>query len=188
MPSTKNPLSQENKMQTAATTTTTLGLLFLASLLSGCATITSGTTQSVNIVTEKDVQEAKCELTDKKGGKWFVPSTPGNATVRKGDGPLSVICKKEGYKTAELMVEETLVPATFGNIILGGGVGILVDSVSGAAQQYPEQILVWMEPNNFKTDQEKAVWKQEKEKFELAQKKAPQPDKAASNDEQKSAI
>lgn len=75
------------KTETATTTCLLLGL----SLLSGCATITSGTSQAVNIVTEKDVQEAKCELTDKKGGKWFIPSTPGSATVRKGDGPLSII-------------------------------------------------------------------------------------------------
>lgn len=159
--------------QTPTVTTAITACLFLAiSLLTGCATITSGTTQSVNVVTEKEVKDAKCELTDKKGGKWYVPSTPGSASVRKGDGPLSIICKKDGYKPANLMVDETLVPATFGNIILGGGVGILVDSMSGAAQQYPEQIIVWMEPENFKTDTEKDVWRREKESFDLAQNKA----------------
>lgn len=151
--------------------TVTIAPLLGLSLLSGCATLTTGTTQSVNIVTEKKVQEAKCELTDKKGGKWFVPSTPGSASVRKGDGPLSIICKKSGFKTAELLVDETLVAATFGNIILGGGVGVLVDSVSGAAQQYPEQIVVWMEPESFKNDEERDVWMREKEEFDLAQKK-----------------
>lgn len=154
------------KTETASNVCLFLGLLSL----SGCATITSGTSQAVNIVTEKDVQEAKCELTDKKGGKWFVPSTPGSATVRKGDGPLSIICKKNGYKTAKLMVDETLVPATFGNIILGGGIGILVDAASGAAQQYPDQILVWMEPEDFKTEQEKDVWLKEKQQHDVAQK------------------
>lgn len=175
--------NMEGKLKKTPTVTTVLtACLFLAvSLLTGCATITSGTTQSVNVVTEKEVKEAKCELTDKKGGKWFIPSTPGSASVRKGDGPLSIICQKGGYKTANLMVDETLVPATFGNIILGGGVGILVDSISGAAQQYPEQIIVWMEPEDFKTDTEKDVWRREKEAFDLAQKKGPQQAKADSN-------
>ena len=140
-------------------------------LFTGCATITSGTSQSVNIVTEKNVQNATCELTDKKGGKWWIPSTPGSASVRKGDGPLSIICKKDGYKTTTLLIDETLVPATFGNIILGGGIGILVDAASGAAQQYPEQIIVWMEPEDFKTEEEKVVWRREKEQFDLASKK-----------------
>lgn len=166
------------KRETATATFLFIGL----SLLSGCATITSGTTQSVNLATEKDVQDANCELTDKKGGKWFVPSTPGSTTVRKGDGPLSIICKKEGYKTAQLMVDETLTPATFGNIILGGGIGVLVDAASGAAQQYPEKILVWMEPEKFKTEQEKDVWRREKEEFELARKKV-HPTQSASNDQ-----
>ncbi|MFZ5762075.1 MAG: hypothetical protein ACOY8P_04015 [Thermodesulfobacteriota bacterium] len=151
------------------------------SLLSGCATITSGTTQSVNIVTEKEVHDAKCELTDKKGGKWWVPSTPGSASVRKGDGPLSIVCKKDGYKIAKLIVDETLVPATFGNIILGGGIGILVDAASGAAQQYPDQITVWMEPDGFKSEQEKVAWLKEKEEFELAQKKDQQNDQTVSD-------
>lgn len=168
------------KTETATTTCLLLGL----SLLSGCATITSGTSQAVNIVTEKDVQEAKCELTDKKGGKWFIPSTPGSATVRKGDGPLSIICKKAGYKTSKLMVDESLVPATFGNIILGGGIGILVDAASGAAQQYPDQILVWMEPDDFKTEQEKDAWLKEREQFDLAQKKKEQVAQADPDGEQ----
>lgn len=157
-------------------------LLVSLSLLSGCATITSGTSQSVNVVTEKNVSEAKCELIDKKGGKWFIPSTPGSASVKKGDGPLSIICKKDGYITAELMVDETLVPATFGNILLGGGIGIIVDSVSGAAQQYPDQVLVWMEPEKFSTDLERDAWNQEKEKFILTQNKAKESASSASND------
>ncbi len=164
------------------TATIITALLVSLSLLSGCATITSGTSQSVNVVTEKNVTEAKCELTDKKGGKWFIPSTPGSASVKKGDGPLSIICKKDGYKTAELMVDETLVPATFGNILLGGGIGIIVDSVSGAAQEYPDHILVWMDPEKFNSDLERDAWNLEKEKFVLAQNKTKESTSSTSND------
>lgn len=173
----------EDKLKVSINPTTAIavGLLLATSQLTGCATITSGTSQSVNVVTEKEVKEAKCELTDKKGGTWFIPSTPGSASVRKGDGPLSIICQKGGYKTANLMVDETLVPATFGNILIGGGVGILVDSMSGAAQQYPEQIIVWMEPENFNTDIEKDVWRREKEEFESAKKKGTQQAQGDSN-------
>lgn len=80
------------------------------------------------------------------------------------------------------MVDETLVPATFGNILLGGGIGIIVDSVSGAAQQYPDQILIWMDPEKFNTDLERDAWNQEKEKFNLTQNKTKESASSGSND------
>jgi len=118
-------------------------------VLSGCATITTGTTQTIMLTTEKDVHDAHCELTDTKGGKWYVPSTPGSASVRKGDGPMSIVCKKDGYKPAVMSVDETITGATFGNIILGGGIGVLVDAASGTAQEYPDTVTVWMEPKQW---------------------------------------
>jgi hypothetical protein len=147
--------------------------------ISSCATITTGTTQTITVTTEKDVHDAHCELTDKKGGQWHVPSTPGTASVRKGDGPMSVVCKKEGYKPAVLSVDETIVGATFGNIILGGGIGILVDAASGAAQQYPDNVIMWMEPEEWSSVEEKLAWQKDKAAFEESvaeKKKAQQPE------------
>ena len=39
---------------------------------------------------------ASCKLTDSKSGEWFLPSTPGSATVQKGNGPMNITCEKEG--------------------------------------------------------------------------------------------
>ena len=121
------------------------------------------------VTTEKDVLDAHCELTDKKGGRWYVPSTPGVASVRKGDGPMSIVCKKDGYKPAVLSVDETLVGATFGNILIGGGIGILVDAASGAAQQYPDNVILWMEPEEWSSVEEKLAWEKQKLAFEEAE-------------------
>jgi len=74
---------------------------------------------------------------------------PGSASVRKGDGPMSIVCKKDGYKPAVMSVDETITGATFGNIILGGGIGVLVDAASGTAQEYPDTVTVWMEPKQW---------------------------------------
>ncbi|MBF0137522.1 MAG: hypothetical protein H7833_12415 [Magnetococcus sp. DMHC-1] len=128
-------------------------------MLVGCATIVSGSLQSISVNTGK-VYGAMCELTDKKGGKWYVPTTPGTATVRKGDGPMDVVCRKEGYTIGQLTVEETIAGATFANILIGGGIGILVDAASGAAQQYPDQIVIWMEPEKFTSSSMEAEWTQ----------------------------
>ena len=78
-------------------------------------------------------------------------AAPGTIPVRKGDGPMTVICKKEGYLDVTISVEEVIADATFGNILIGGGIGIRIDAVLGAAQRYPDQIIVWMEPEEWKS-------------------------------------
>jgi len=64
---------------------------------------------------------------------------------------MTVTCKKEGYLDVIISVEEVIADATFGNILIGGGIGIIIDAVLGAAQRYPDQIIVWMEPEEWKS-------------------------------------
>ena len=59
---------------------------------------------------------------------------------------MTLVCKKEGFETTTMTFDESLTGATFGNIILGGGIGILVDTMSGAAQEYPSQVRLVMKP------------------------------------------
>lgn len=137
--------------------------------ISGCATLVKGSDQELTLTTEKSVAGAECELTDAKGEKWHAADTPAIVTVKKGNGPMTVICKKEGYKTTTAVIEETVAGATFGNIILGGGIGVLVDAASGAAQHYPQQITVWMEPLEWKSEEERIAWNSEKSAYDAAQ-------------------
>lgn len=141
-------------------------ILCFGGMSSGCATITTGTSQSITIVTEKDVAGAKCELTDSKGGQWYVNNTPGTVSVHKGDGPMTVICKKDGYKPTTLMVEESVAGATLGNILIGGGIGIFIDAMSGSAQRYPDQIIVWIEPDQWDSDTAREEWLTAKKEYE----------------------
>jgi len=137
-------------------------------LLASCASVTSGTTQTISIVTP-DAEEAKCELADSKSGRWYLPQSPGSVTVKKGDGPMTITCRKEKYKTAVVQVDEELAGATLGNIILGGGIGIFVDAASGAAQKYPDQVYVWMEPNKWSSAEKKQDWMDRKSAYEREQ-------------------
>jgi len=139
--------------------------------LSACSTITTGTTQSIFIDTP-ETQGASCKLTDSKQGTWDLSSSPGSVLVRKGDGPMNIVCNKEGYKQAVVQIDEDLQGATLGNIIVGGGVGFLVDAMSGAAQKYPEKVTVWMEPVSFTSEAKKVAWLQAKSDFEREQKEA----------------
>jgi len=127
-------------------------------LLTGCATITTGTTQIVTVVTEKDVTGASCELLDQAGGTWRVSSTPGEVKVNKGDGPMTVVCHKEGYVDGSILVDEDVTGAAYGNIILGGVIGVAIDAASGAAQRYPDVLNVWMEPEHWGSLEERIAW------------------------------
>lgn len=141
-------------------------LLGITGISSGCATLTTGTTQNMSITTEKDVTGARCELSDSREGKWYISDTPGSVTVRKGDGPMTINCTKEGYKSAELLVEEKFAGATLGNVIIGGGIGLIIDAASGSAQKYPDQVIIWMEPEVWESEQARIEWQEAREKFE----------------------
>lgn len=158
---------------------TVIFILCLGGIASGCATITTGTSQSITISTEKNVTGAKCELTDTKGGQWYVNNTPGTVSVHKGDGPMTVICRKDGYKPATLIVEESVAGATLGNILIGGGIGIFIDAMSGSAQRYPDQIIVWVEPEQWDSEQARMEWFKEKEAFEEKLAKQNEPIESA---------
>ena len=134
-------------------------------LVSGCATVMSGTSQSVFIDTP-EVQGAACDLTDAKGHQWHLPTTPGALSVGRGDGPMSIVCHKDGYKAGTVTAQETIAGATLGNIILGGGIGIFVDAMSGAAQRYPDKVVVWMEPQAWKSEAFHQKWLAEKADYE----------------------
>ena len=142
-------------------------------LLSACSTITTGTTQSFTVNTPH-AEGASCTLKDSRGGTWRLQQTPQTVEVTKGDGPMNVTCQKAGFKTTTLVVKEGFAGATLGNIILGGGVGVIVDAASGAAQEYPSKVSVWMEPSSWPSQAAKENWLAEKAKYEeAASPKAP---------------
>ena len=143
-----------------------LALIAACITITGCASVTTGTTQSLSVETEHEVTGARCELTDSNASKWHIPDTPGTVEVKKGDGPMTIICSKEGYETAELVVEESFAGATLGNILLGGGIGVIIDASTGAAQKYPEQVIIWMKPEVWESDEQRIEWEQAKNDYE----------------------
>jgi hypothetical protein len=128
-----------------------LPLCFLAGL-SGCADIINGSTEKVAVQTTGAtgaIDDAQCALDNKKGN-WEVTS-PGSVTVHRGSEPLDVSCTKNGYMPAREDVASSTSGAVYGNILLGGGIGATVDTVSGAAWKYPKVITVPMQQAPVKT-------------------------------------
>lgn len=120
-------------------TTRFLSTLLALLALTGCASITAGTTQSVAVDTQPQ-RQADCRLTNEKGS-WLVRS-PGSTTVTKAYGPLSVICTTPDGWGGSTAVQSTTAGATFGNVVAGGIIGAAVDMSSGAAYVYPAQVFV----------------------------------------------
>jgi hypothetical protein len=127
--------------------------LGVTALSSGCATIVKGTTQDIGIST--DPTGAACEL--KKGGSMVgsVNPTPGTAQIKKGDGDVEVTCKKKGYSDTTGMLVSSLEGWTFGNILFGGVIGVVVDASSGALHNYQPEIFVKLAPEKFGSDVER---------------------------------
>jgi len=160
----------------------TISMGVLALSLGACSTITTGTKQNMTVFTEQ-VDGAKCTLVDSKKAHWGVSSTPGTVEVTKGDGPMKVTCDKAGYKTTSIIVEEGFAGMTLGNVILGGGVGIIVDAASGAAQKYPDNVYVWLEPENWSSPDEQQAWEAAKAQYDAEQLEKKKPVQAENKDE-----
>ena len=113
-------------------------------ILGGCATITKGRDQRVAINTP-GVQGAVCELTSEGIGTYTV-LTPNNIELPKSRRNIDVMCRKECFEDTGGVINSSLVGAFAGNIILGGVIGIGVDAMSGAMNEYDPSITVYMKP------------------------------------------
>lgn len=123
----------------------TTAILINALALSGCASIVSGTQQSVSVVAQKPdssaVSGVSCSFTNGKG-QWFAPA-PGSVTVHRAYSPLVVQCEHPDW-VGGAEVKSSTKPMAFGNILLGGVIGAGVDIGTGAAYDYPQLITVPM--------------------------------------------
>lgn len=91
----------------------------------GCATIISGTHEDV--VVQSDPSGARVSVLGR--GEHTTP-----ATIRLPRNESFVVTVSHpGYRSEQVFVDSGLNPWIFGNIILGGLVGIVVDLVSGGA-------------------------------------------------------
>lgn len=125
-------------------------LYFLALLaisnLTGCASITSSAMQPV-AVTAKDTEgnqlsQVDCSLRNEKG-QWTV-TAPNTVHVHKDSADLKVECNKPGQPVGKLRAISRAGAGMYGNILIGGGIGAVVDHTSGKAYNYPNNLPVVM--------------------------------------------
>ena len=113
-------------------------LIFSLLFLSNCASIMSDSVQAISVDTP-NCRSAKCTLNN-SNGVYFVQSTPGTVSVEKAFGDLTVTCEKDGQTFTSTHQSKANV-ATYGNILLGGIPGALIDGGSGKGYDYPNYIV-----------------------------------------------
>lgn len=117
-------------------------------LLPACATITEGHSQKITF--NSVPSGAQCTLTRKNenGANEVIGSvtTPGSIIVEKTKYDINVICTKAGYEDASNFIKSDVEGMTFGNLILGGGIGWAIDSATGSDNKYQEVNVVTLTP------------------------------------------
>jgi hypothetical protein len=118
--------------------------LFMVSSLGACSSVIEGTTQEITINTNPT--GADCALMRQNLPIARVTQTPGSATIKKTKYNIVVVCTKPGYQMATYLNHSGAAAATFGNIVLGGGIGWAVDSASGADNKYDPVVNLTLSP------------------------------------------
>lgn len=121
---------------------TTIGVA-IAILISGCATITRGTTDQIQINSNPPEAQARTSM----GFTCITPCTL--QTGRKDE--FTIIFTKAGFHTTEIPVKTQIAGAGAagfaGNIILGGVVGMASDAATGATlEHFPNPVSVTLTP------------------------------------------
>lgn len=111
--------------------------------LMGCSTIIEGSSQTITL--NSNPSGARCTL-ERNGLAIGNVETPGGIVVEKTKDNITVVCSKDGYQTSTHILKSGVAGATFGNIILGGGIGWAIDSASGSDNKYDDVVNVTLTP------------------------------------------
>ena len=112
------------------------------SVLSGCASITQGTSQT--IIFNLEPKETVCVVTrDGEGQLGTITTTNNTISVSKDKDDILVACKAPGYKSSTIrLVSSTQTAGVVGGVFLDLG---MVDMMTGAMWKYPESTNIALE-------------------------------------------
>ncbi|UXH78240.1 hypothetical protein [Roseateles amylovorans] len=109
----------------------------------GCASVVNETTHPIKVETKSATGEmvvgAECRLTNDYGTTTMKSGE--TAQVRRSSKDLDIVCKDPKNPEANARAISRANGGMWGNIILGGGIGAIVDHNRGTAYTYP----TWMQ-------------------------------------------
>lgn len=114
-------------------------VLALTVLCAGCASVTQGTTHNLRIETLTEAGDpldgADCTLANDQGTTIAKSGT--STQVRRSSKDLEISCAAAGHPDAQARLVSRANAGLAGNIIIGGGIGAVIDHNTGAAYTYP---------------------------------------------------
>ena len=117
-------------------------VLAFAMLTPGCATIMNDSNQPVRVETRTESGEvvagAECTLKNEYG--TFTIKSGDSSQVHRSSQDLDIACKHPGNADAHGRAISRANAGLAGNIIIGGGIGALIDHSKGTAYTYPTWI------------------------------------------------
>ena len=127
---------------------TLAALAALCTCASGCATLVGdGSSQQISVMSNPD--GATCVFY-RQGRPIGTVVTPGNITVKRTKHDIDIKCDKPGYAQASYFNKSGLSSMVGGNIaadlILTAGISSIVDSASGADNEYTSNVMVGLTP------------------------------------------
>ncbi len=122
-----------------------------ASTLGGCASVISGRHADVTI--NSSPPAAHVAIRNEAGQVVASGRTPTKVSLKRGGGLFKkpprymVTLQKPGYETTRIPIRPKLNPWVFGNVALGGFIGLAADSTTGAMwQPSPNKIARQLQP------------------------------------------
>lgn len=112
--------------------------------LGGCSTVVDGTSQTLGVNTSP--AGASCVFNRNGQQIAKIDPTPGTVEIQKTKHDIIVECDKAGYQTATFINKSDVNAATFGNIIIGGGIGWAIDSATGSDNKYQATMNLTLAP------------------------------------------
>ena len=103
-------------------------------MLGGCSTVIEGRSQEITINTTP--AGASCVLNREGSPIATIAPTPGSVTIGKTKYDIEVVCDLDGYQKTAYIDESGTAAAVFGNILVGGAIGLVVDMSTGASNKY----------------------------------------------------
>ncbi len=114
-------------------------LILILGALTGCATITKGTEDTVQVQIGNCGEMISCTATNKKGSWDFM--APGPVRFKKSDQPLTITCN-DGPEVLTVQIAPVRGGMAWGNIIFGGIIGGGVDSGTDAHWDTADSLVI----------------------------------------------
>lgn len=110
--------------------------------LVGCASVINDVTHQMKVETKtaegQVVAGAECKLTNDYGTLQM--KSGDSVQVRRSSKDLDIVCKDPANPEAVAKAISRANGGMFGNIILGGGIGAIIDHNKGTAYTYPQWV------------------------------------------------